>query len=280
SGWSSNGLSGSGLPLYGYNGGSNIVELTQSVGHQASGTFYQAPVYVGGFLATWTYQVVNPFGTIADGMAFVVQNDSRGAAALGDTTFQTGGSLGYGAPGAITNSVALEFDIFTNATGGAGIALDSNGAIGPNTSTAPVDLGSGDPINVALQYLNGRATVTLFDTVNSNTFTTNALVNVPAIVGGQQAFVGFTAADGGAVSTQTVSNFVYISLVDLQATPSGSNLILAWPVGVGGFTLQQSPALLSGNWTPVTNAVNVVNGSNQVVVPITGNYNFYRLVNP
>ncbi|HWF19441.1 MAG TPA: hypothetical protein VG754_09235, partial [Verrucomicrobiae bacterium] len=103
----------------------------------------------------------------APDVAFVVQNDPRGFAALGDAGAGSGNSLGYGAPSLIANSVALEFNIYTNAASGAGIALDNDGSIGPFTSTSPVSLESGDPINVTLQYLNGLATVTLYDTVTS-----------------------------------------------------------------------------------------------------------------
>ncbi|HWF19442.1 MAG TPA: hypothetical protein VG754_09240 [Verrucomicrobiae bacterium] len=132
-----------------------------------------------------------------------------------------------------------------------------------------------------MQYLNGLATVTLYDTVTSNSFSTNAPVNVPSLVHGNQAYVGFTAADGGVLSTQTVSNFVYTSLIDLSVAQNGVNsLAVTWPVGVGGYVLQQDASLGDTNWVAVTNAVSVVSGSNQVTVPLTSSNAFYRLVNP
>jgi hypothetical protein len=49
-------------------------------------------------------------GAVGDGMAIVFQADPRGSAALG----QNGGSLGYGAPKAITPSTAVELDTSQN----------------------------------------------------------------------------------------------------------------------------------------------------------------------
>ncbi len=277
SGWSRNGTGGSGLPVYNYNGGSNVVELTQGVAAQGSTTFYSYPVYVGGFLATWTYQVVNPSGTVADGTAFVVQNDARGPAAVGSA----GGFFDYGGTGAITNSAALEFNIFSGVASGVGYAFDTNGVIGPNTSPAPVVINDGNPINVTLQYVNGVATLTLLDTVTSDTFTTNATLDIPAAVGGVQAYVGFTAADGASFSTQTVSNFVFTSLISLSAMNTGNNsLILAWPIGVGGYTLQQNGDITTPNWQNTSSVIGVTNNMNEAVVPITSSNVFYRLVIP
>ncbi len=273
--WSSNGTAG--LPLYVYNGFSNVVEMTQGVGNQGSSTFFNTPVYIGGFLATWTYQVINPAPTNADGMAFVIQNDPRGPAAIA----AFGGAFGYGSVGAITPSAALEFNLFSGAASGAGVSFNTNGALGPNVNPAPLVLDSGNPINVSVHYLNGLATLAMLDTVTSNAFTTNVSANIPAIVGANQAYVGFTGSDGGAVSTQTISNFVFTSLVSLSALPTNSaSLTLTWPTGIGGYVLQQNSTIGAGAWVNVTNPVSVVNGLNQTTVPITGGSQFYRLINP
>jgi hypothetical protein len=274
SSWSANGTGGSGLPIFDAGGQNNVIELTQGVAQQASSSFYQSPVYIGGFRASWTYQLVSPSGAAADGTAFVIQNDSRGPAALGGN----GGGLGYSG---IKPSIAFEMDVYTNASGGEGIALDTNGATGPYVSTAPVDFDTGDPINVTVQYGNGLARVTLVDTVNSNSYTTSAAVNVPAVVKSNLAYVGFTAADGAVTSTQTISNFVFLSLVPLSAVNNGNTLTLSWPtLGAGTSMLQQSPTLSPSSWTAVTNAVSAVNGTNSVTVPIVGTSMFYEVVTP
>jgi hypothetical protein len=53
-------------------------------------------------------------------------------------------------------------------------------------------------------------TLTLTDTVNtSQTFTASWPVNIPSIVGGNAAFVGFTAGTGGLTATQEILTWTY-----------------------------------------------------------------------
>ena len=272
SGWSRNSTAAnSGLPIY---NGSNTVELTQGATAQGSSTFFNDSVYVAGFLATWTYQVVNPNGDDADGVAFVIQNDPNTTSALG----AAGGGLGYSG---IQNSFALQFNIFSSSSGGVGYAFDTDGTVNANSPVDPVVLTNGDPINVTLYYLNGLATLTLFDPVDSNSFTTNYQIDIPGTVGSDSAYVGFTGADGSVVSTQTISNFVYTPLVPLSAAKSGGSLVLSWPTNVGGYGLIQNTSVKNpGGWVPNTNTVSVVNSSNQVTVPTTNKVMFYRLFVP
>ena len=127
----------------------NVLQLTDNNGSEARSAFYDTlvPYQSGsaGFSASFTY---TPSGTkAADGVAFILQNDPRGTAALG----ATGGSFGYTG---ITPSFGATLNIYTTAAGGIGIptTLSTNGAIVTNTSVSPVSLGSGDPINVSLVY--------------------------------------------------------------------------------------------------------------------------------
>ncbi len=268
SGWTSQGTANGTLYV-----ASNVLQLTFSSGGEANSSFFGFPVYVGGFDASWLYQVVNPDANPADGVAFVVQNDPRGAAALGGA----GGSMGVSG---ITPSVELEFNIYGGVASGVGIAVDTNGNIGPNVFPSPVLISSGDVIAVHLRYLNGTASLSLTDTNFGSTYSTAYSINVPAAAGGNTAFVGFTGGDGGSVADQQVSNFQFISLLDLFASASGNNLILSWPSGVGGYALQQSASLTSPSWTPVTNAVATVSGMNQVTVLQGNGQKFYRLALP
>ena len=78
--------------------------------------------------------------------------------------------------------------------------------------SAPVNPGSGNPIAVTVAYnpLTGTVTETLTDTVANTTFTTQyASGDLAAILGANTALVGFSGATGGAVATQTISNFSY-----------------------------------------------------------------------
>ncbi|HEX3799703.1 MAG TPA: immunoglobulin domain-containing protein [Verrucomicrobiae bacterium] len=269
SGWTSQGTSGTSLYV-----APNVIQLTSSLGSEANSSFFSFPVYVGGFKASWLYQVTDSGGgNPADGIGFVIQNDPRGASALG----AGGGTL---ALNTIIPSVELEFNIYGGVASGVGIAFDINGAIGPNTFPSPVLISSGDVIATTLTYLNGKASLTLQDTNAGTSYSTSASINVPSTVGANTAYVGFTGADGGSFATQQVSNFQFISLLNLSATASGTNLNLTWPAGVGGYVLQKSASLTSPSWSNVTNAVTTVSGMNQVTVPVTGSQEFYQLVLP
>jgi hypothetical protein len=263
----------------------NIVLLTQSSGSESNSTFSSGPLYVGAFQASFTYQEVIPNNTLADGATFCIQNDPRGAAALGED----GGSLGYGPttfPG-ITNSVAFEIDLYVD--GGAGsVGFGTNGSIGPygatTNETPPLVLVNGDLISNFVSYDGSTLAVMMTDvSVGSTnygaTFSTNENINIPSVLGTNVAYVGFTGADGASVSAQEIGNFSFVSLPRLSAQAAGANLVLSWPAAVGDFVLEQSPVLgSSATWQPVANAPALVNGQNEVTVPVAGATSFYELV--
>jgi hypothetical protein len=182
--------------------------------------------------------------------------------------------LGYAG---ITPSAAVEFNIYNNG----GYAFVTDGATGTYAASAPVAVDGGNPINVTLTYINGKLTMTLQDTVFQTTFTTSAPVNIPGAVGGTTAYVGITGGDGGTASTQHISNFSFISLVDLRAQVSGSNIIVTWPAAVGGYTLQESASLTSPSWTAVpAGDISTSGGVNQATIPIGSGAQFFQLVLP
>jgi len=64
----------------------------------------------------------------------------------------------------------------------------------------------------------------------------------------------------------------------LSITPSGENVVLAWPAGATGFILQSTTSLISpGDWSTVSPAPVVVNGQFTVTNSIPGAQQFYRL---
>lgn len=254
----------------------NVLQLTYNAGSTARSAFYNTPLYIGNFYAGFTYQDVGGGG--ADGVAFVVQNDTRGAAALG------GGGGGLGVSG-ITPAAELTFNIYSGSPGGPGISFGVNGANGaPYHSTAPVDVASGDPINVAIRYDGTTAQVTLTDsyTIPASVFTTNLPIgSLAAMFGTDTAYVGLTGADGGIASTQNISNFVYIPYPALTAQSTGSGtVVLSWPAEIGGYVLQSRAALGSGTWQNVGATVSQVNGRNQVTLTGVTGAQFYRLTLP
>jgi hypothetical protein len=269
----------------------NVLQLTEDVGGESNSAFSSGPLYIGAFEASFTYQVVSPFGTIADGATFCIQNDPRGAAALG----YGGGALGVSGadetpgPGgvAISPSVEFEFNIYSgNSVGGVGVSFDTNGAIGPVIATTnvtpPLLITNGDTINTLVTYLNGVLTVTLTDTniTPAAVFTASTNLNITSVLGTNVAYVGFTGADGGDKSMQQISDFSFLSLPQLSAQASGTNLVLSWPDAIGAYMLRQSPVLgPSAHWTPVSATPALVQGNTvQVSVPLSGTSSFYELI--
>jgi autotransporter-associated beta strand protein len=229
----------------------NTLTLTANTQGTSTSAFCNQKVTVSdtlGFTAAFTYNV--PVG-YADGMAFVLQNDPRGTAALGGG----GGEVGYGggtAGGGITNSAAVIIDVYSFGQNGGRTTFDTGGtAPGDAGDTAtfqttyPVNLAldnnagttfldnANATINVSLVY-NGLAktlTETLTNTVENQTFTTVYTgVDYSSLVGGAAngsttAYVGFTGGEGGISSTQNISNFTYAT--NLSAPTSIGNAIIA-----------------------------------------------------
>ncbi|HEY3860999.1 MAG TPA: immunoglobulin domain-containing protein [Verrucomicrobiae bacterium] len=257
---------------------SSSVDLTEGGANETSSVFLNQKLDVAAFLATWTYQE-SPGAGAADGTAFVLQNSPAGAAALGGG----GGELGY--VGITGGSIAFEFNIYNPNV--IGIAIGTNGlgkggtaatAGGPYAGTGAVNIASGDPIGVMLEYINGIASLTLTDSNTLAAYTTNYSVNVTNFVGGSSAYVGFTGAAGAVSSSQTVSDFFFTSLpVVAAAKAAGQTLVLTWPASAPGLVLQQTDSLSNPNWVNVTAVPALVNGQNQVTVAPTGSAVFYRL---
>lgn len=255
----------------------NVLTLTDGANGESVGAFFGSPQYIGAFKAAFTYQAGG--NEAADGATFCVQNDSRGASALG----AGGGALAVGGTTPISPSIELELNLYTGNNQSAGYAVLTDGltgAAGANGNyLAPgnVQINSGDPIAITILYQAGWMTLTFTDAVDRASFTTNFAVNVPAIIGTNTAYVGFTGADGGANSIQSISHFSFESLPAPGIEAGDGNVIISWPGAAPGFTLQQTADIATGHWTDVTNAPSLVNGQQQVSVSSATDM-FYRLV--
>ena len=248
-----------------YNNG--VLTLTDGSGSITRSVFFGVPQYIGAFSASFTYQAGG--NKAADGIAFVQQNDPRGATALGGG----GGSL---AVSGITPSFELEMDLYNAPKGG--YAVTTNGNTGVYTLPGTVNITVGDPITVTEFYAQGQLSLTFTDAVASTSFSTNLNVgSLPSRLGTNTAYVGFTGASGGSTAIQTISNFAFISLMSLTAQVSGTNMVVSWPADVSLYQLQSTASLAAPNWVNVNNPVTVANGMNQVTVPLSGGAAFYRL---
>jgi hypothetical protein len=182
------------------------LRLTTTEANLAGSAWYSTPVNVQTFTNDFTFQLTNPTtNPMADGFAFVIQN--AGTSALGPS----GGGLGYGpdnptnpsgsSNSPIANSVAVKFDLFNNAGEGSNsTGIYTNGAsptVPAVTLGSGENLDSGDIFQVHMTYDGTTLTLTITDTTTMAAFTTSWPINIPGTVGGNTAYVGFTAGTGG-----------------------------------------------------------------------------------
>jgi Cu/Ag efflux protein CusF len=198
------GFSGAGLTLNGNSAYSGTrLRLTDGGTFEAASAFYTTAVNVQNFTTNFSFQLTNPG---ADGITFTLQGNAP--TALG----ANGQNLGYGGIG---TSVAVKFDLYNNA--GEGIdstGLYINGVIPTvpaiDMTSSGVNLHSGDVFNVQMNYNGTALSMTITDASNSaDTFTTSWTVNIPGIVGGNTAYVGFTGGTGGLSATQDILTWTF-----------------------------------------------------------------------
>jgi Legume lectin domain/Chitobiase/beta-hexosaminidase C-terminal domain len=191
------------------------LELTDGGDSEAAAAWYQVEANIDSFTTDFTFQITLGTNPTADGFAFAIQGNN--STALGPY----GGGLGFGpdAPsgtGGIPSSMAVKFDLFSNAGEGAdSTGLFLNGA-SPTTPAVDmtgsgVDLHSGDPFHVHMTYDGTTLVMTITDTSTNATFTASWPVDIPTIVGDDAAYVGFTAGTGGYTAVQNIQTWMFTS---------------------------------------------------------------------
>ena len=202
----------SGLQLNGssiWNSAASRLRLTDSnsAGYETGSAFFTTPVNIQSFTNNFSFQLTS---ANADGFTFTIQ--SSGDTVLGPA----GAGLGYGYSGstAFPNSVAVKFDLYNNSgEGNDSTGMYTDGA----TPTVPavdmtssgVNLHSGDVMNVTMTYNGTTLAWTITDATTGATFSTSATVNIPSLVGGSTAYVGFTGGTGGATAIQEILSWTY-----------------------------------------------------------------------
>jgi hypothetical protein len=207
-----------GLQLNGFanNSDDSRLQLTTGAKNEAASAFYTQPIDIQAFTTDFTFQLSN---AVADGFTFTIQN--VGPKAMG----QLGAALGYSSTstGAITKSVAVKFDIHNNAgEGNDSTGVYTNGAMptlpAVNLGPTGITLASGDTIAAQIAYDGTTLTLTLNDVVVGRTFVYSTPINIPQIVGGNTAYVGFTAGSGGSGASQKILSWTYAAQTAANAT--------------------------------------------------------------
>ena len=177
--------------------------LTNGSRNQVGSAFTAKPVNVSSFSTAFDFQLTD---ASADGFAFVVQGN--GPYKLGTR----GAGLGFAG---IPKSAAIKFDLFDNSgEGNNSTGLYLNGANPTDAGSVDltgtgIDLHSGHTFHAVIEYDGLRLQVTLTDTVTSASATQSYLVDLPAVVGGSRAYVGFTGASSSQTAVQGILNWTY-----------------------------------------------------------------------
>lgn len=227
----------------------SAIQLTYTGILEAGSAWYVAPVNVQSFTTNFTLQFSSP--TAANGVTFTIQNQpptssdssilyvSGGPNAVGNN--QTG--LGYsgstgdvgGQIAGLLSSAAVIFDVYNGS--GDLTGLYTNGAVPTGSSidmsSSGLSLRSGNPLNVTLAYNGTTLAMTMTDTKTKASFAKSWAINIPATVGGNTAYVGFTGATGwgsanaGVTAVQNVVSWTYASQAQTPAVPAApTNLVV------------------------------------------------------
>ena len=200
------------------------LQLVPAVNGLAGSAFLPAKIGIAAFSTSFTFQFTGTPGQMADGLTFTIQGNSP--TALGGT----GGLEGYQGIG---NSIAVKFDAYhNNPAGQTGLFTGgANPGLSGTNITGGLSLDSGDIMRVDMTYDGTTLSWTITDTANpSLTFSNIALVNIPNLVGGSTAYVGFTAATGG---LNMIVNVRTLNFIQSNTIPSGG----LTKIGMGTQTL-------------------------------------------
>ena len=264
-----------------FNGSASVagtaLELNNEGLHEASSAFYPSPVNVQAFTTDFAFQLTNP---AADGFTFTIQNVGPGALGL------DGGSLGYAGIG---KSVAIKFDLFQNpgdpSNNSIGVFVDGAVPIRPTSidlTGSGINLHNGDPINAHITYDGTTLILTLTDLVTRAMWSHPFVVNIPATVGGDTAYVGFTGATGSETSILQILTWSYQAGQPLYypaGFSSGSTLSMNGSASVSGTALQlttreSSEAGSAFYTTPVNIQAFTTNFSFKLTDPVADGFTF------
>lgn len=224
----------------------NRLRLNDASRYLANSAFHSTLQDVRAFQTSfwWTCTTTSDGYNPGDGFAFVVQRAGTGA--LGSD----GNGFGYRGIG---NSVALAFNIMGGDLG-QGIALGTNGVISEYASTAPVSLRATHQLEVEVRYDGATLAVDVLDLATQQTFTSSYPIDLPAVIGGSTAYVGFTAGSGQAYGWQYFDDFSFttVNTTGPELTIRASRVEVCWPSVAGKrYQLQSRTEAAQGDWQNV-----------------------------
>lgn len=218
-------------------GDGRVARIVPSSGGQ-SGAFYStSSVSLGGgdtFSTQFQFRISNPGGIApADGFTFVLAQSTSG---LGGA----GGGIGYAG---VLNSVAIEFDTFNNGPSDGNssnhVAIDENGHVADGSgqddlalanaygvpacgfTPTPGCLSNGDLWTATVTYDGTNLNATVQDGLAPpDPVIVNFPINIGSLIGGSNAFVGFTGATGSGFENEDIVNWRFADTSVLPPPPS------------------------------------------------------------
>lgn len=209
------------------------IQLSQiGTDHAANNAFYKTPVNVQAFTTTFTFQVVCSGGTAncTSGMGFIIiSNPNPSSAGFNYSGFsanqfswsQCSGvynpKTGFPSSCVAIHSTLVKFDTYNMVTGASGASLTgfcSGGIyceppqnVSYDMAPSGINLTSGHVFSATLTYNGSTLSETLTDTSTGAQYTkTYAGVNIPSLVAGNTAFVGFGAGTGDTATQNAFLN--------------------------------------------------------------------------
>ena len=212
------------------------LQLTTGLTGEAGSAWYYQPVNIQAFTSEFSFQLSNPAG---EGITFAIQGESN--TSLGSA----GSGLGYQG---IANSIAVKFDLVNTAGEGpdsTGLYTDGVSPTVPaiDLSTTGIDLHSDDTFDVTMTYNGSILSLVITDMITGAAYSTSWPVNIPSIVGGNTAYVGFTGGTSGLTSSQKIETWVYTTIS--KSSPVTTSPIFSPPGGA--YATAQSVSISSGS---------------------------------
>jgi Chitobiase/beta-hexosaminidase C-terminal domain/Legume lectin domain len=204
--------------------GSSIALTESSRFNSANNAWYKTPVNVQAFTTTFTWTASCPGNSAecGDGLGFMIISNSNPSSAGYNYSGYSGQDLSWsrcnGSSCPSIKSVLVKFDLYNNSTGkdGANLTGFYSGGVDPqlpqpeyDMAPSGINMQSGHLMKATLTY-NGTVLIeTVTDTVTGATYSNSYSANIPALVGGNTALVGFGGSTGGATVTQNIQSWTY-----------------------------------------------------------------------
>jgi hypothetical protein len=216
------------------------IQISTAAFTESRSIFFNTPQDISNFTASYSFRSVKQSQLGPLGIAFVLQNSLDGPSEVAPPLIPFigygGGSEGPGGGGIrsfFAKSLGVTLENGTVSQGSSSTGIYTNGVIqGGSYDVSPLNMFSGDWINVQLTYNGSVLHQVLTDATTLASHENLFQINIPAVVGGSTAYVGFTAGTGFNPGDQYISDFHFVSGVP---EPSSLMMLLSAAGGIASW---------------------------------------------